>query len=53
MFIVTPRWGENALECKLFIDTNNDTAFTFPQISQRAIGELLFRPPDYLVSAIG
>ena len=51
-FTITPRWDENSLECKLFIDTINDSAFTYPQISQRAIGELLFRPPDYPVSAI-
>lgn len=39
MFTVKPQWDEGNLECKLFVD---DEPYTYPQISQKAIGSLLF-----------
>lgn len=50
VFTVTPKWDQTALECKLLIDDDNNTPLSCPQISQRAIGEMLFQPPVYPVS---
>ena len=38
-FTVTPQWDEDNLECTLFVDGESHT---YPQISQKAIGALLF-----------
>lgn len=38
-FEVTPQWDEDDLECRLLIE---DKLYTYPQISQKAIGSLLF-----------
>ena len=46
LFTVTPQWDENALECKLLVN-DAETPLTYPQISQKAIGALLFKPPIY------
>ena len=45
-FTVAPQWDEDALECKLLINEAPEQ-YTYPQISQKAIGGLLFKPPIY------
>lgn len=41
VFSVTPHWNEDDLECELWVDGYNEP-LTFPQVSQRAIGDLMF-----------
>ena len=46
-FTVKPKWDQAALECKLLVENDNDAPLSYPQISQKAIGGLLFKGPDY------
>ncbi|MCY4546211.1 MAG: hypothetical protein OXD39_13345 [Gemmatimonadetes bacterium] len=46
LFTVTPHWNEADLECNLLIDGDPEP-HTYPQISQKAIGGLLFKGPTY------
>ena len=43
-FTVEPQWDESGLECKLMIDGET---YSYPQISQKAIGSLLFNCATY------
>lgn len=49
-FKVTPQWHEDDLECKLTIDCD-PKQYTCPQISQKAIGGLLF-PESHFPSTL-
>ena len=47
IFTVFPRWCEDSLECKLLIDDDPDHELQYSEISQRAIGKLLFNAALY------